>query len=113
MIKKKFLIFELIIVAFITSCASSNVITKTNLAENTIIEDKHDEDVEEDNKLTRSDYEKYYKFDTNSSKGNDKDGARYLTKGKYHFSKTSKKYNIDPSFVPSEVGLDTLNISGK
>ena len=57
MIKKKFLIFELIIVAFITSCASSNVNTKINLAENTIIEDKHDEDVEEDNKLTRSDDE--------------------------------------------------------
>ena len=40
------------------------------------------------------------------------DNVRMITKGHYEFGPVKEKYGIDPDYVPSEKGLDTLCISG-
>ena len=40
------------------------------------------------------------------------DNVRLLKEGLYHLGKIKSKYGVEPDFVPSTEGLDTLNISG-
>ncbi len=58
--------------------------------------------------------EPFFSFDSFGIHGSeDKAGnTRFLTDGKYHLSPLSKKYGVDPDFVPDTSGLDELRISG-
>ena len=40
------------------------------------------------------------------------DNVRLITKDRYEFGEVKEKYGIDPDYVPSDKGLDTLCISG-
>ena len=42
----------------------------------------------------------------------DLDNVRLITGNLYEFKPVNEKYGIDPNYVPSTVGLSTLNISG-
>ncbi len=58
-----------------------------------------------------SDFQPFYRIDRDAVdawKG-PLDNVRILTAGKYAFETLDEKYGVDPAFVPSKEGLDTLN----
>ena len=63
-------------------------------------------------------FEPFYRFDVSGPTAwkEPLKNVRYLTEGAYSIKPFSeenlKKYGLDPDTVPSEKGMDTLNISG-
>ena len=58
--------------------------------------------------------EPFYRIDRDDPEAWRKElgNVRLLTKGRYTLKPLSSRYGIDPDYVPSLSGMDTLNISG-